>query len=149
VASYFLDTSTVVKRYVQETGTLWVRALTAPTLRHSLFVARVTLAETIAAVTRRERGGSLAPHDAADAVADFQLDFDRQYRIIEVSSGLVSRAAALARAHALRGYDAIQLAAALEIHANDSSLVLLSADAELNDAAVAHGLIVDDPNSHP
>jgi hypothetical protein len=37
----------------------------------------------------------------------------------------------------------------VEIHANDSSLVLLSADAELNDAAVVHGLIVDDPNSHP
>jgi hypothetical protein len=43
----------------------------------------------------------------------------------------------------------VQLAAALEIHATDASLTLLSADAELNTAATAEGLSVEDPNSHP
>lgn len=66
-----------------------------------------------------------------------------------VSAGLVAQAATLARRHALRGYDAVQLAAALEIHATDPSLTLLSADAELNTAATAEGLAVEDPNSHP
>jgi predicted nucleic acid-binding protein len=149
VASYFLDTSTVLKRYVQETGTAWVQALAAPAARHSLFVARITLAETVAAITRRERGGSLTSQDAATAVADFQLDFARQYRIVEVSAALVAQAATLARRHALRGYDAVQLAAALEIQASAPSLALLSADAELNTAAIAEGLTVDDPNLHP
>ena len=149
MAAYFLDTSTVVKRYVQETGTAWVQALAAPTVRHSLFVVRITLAETVAAITRRERGGSITPQDAATAVADFQLDFARHNRVVEVSAGLVAQAATLARRHALRGYDAVQLAAALEIHATDSSLTLLSADAELNTAATAEGLAVEDPNSHP
>jgi uncharacterized protein len=149
VAAFFLDTSTVLKRYVQETGTAWVQALAAPTVRHSLFVVRITLAETVAAITRRERGGSITPQDAATAVADFQLDFARQYRVVEVSAGLVAQAATLARRHALRGYDAVQLAAALEIHATDPSLTLLSADAELNTAATAEGLAVEDPNSHP
>ena len=149
MAAYFLDTSTVVKRYVQETGTAWVQALAAPTVRHSLFVVRVTLAETVAAITRRERGGSITPQDAATAVADFQLDFARQYRVVEVSAGLVAQAATLARRHGLRGYDAVQLAAVLEIHATDPSVTLLSADAELNTAALAEGLSVDDPNSHP
>ena len=65
-----------------------------------------------------------------------------------VSAGLVAQAATLARRHALRGYDAVQLAAALEIHATDPSLTLLSADAELNTAATAEGLSVEDPNSH-
>jgi len=149
VAAFFLDTSTVLKRYVQETGTAWVQALAAPTVRHSLFVVRIALAETVAAITRRERGGSITPQDAATAVADFQLDFARQYRVVEVSAGLVAQAATLARRHALRGYDAVQLVAALEIHATDSSLTLLSADAELNTAATAEGLAVEDPNSHP
>jgi uncharacterized protein len=149
VAAFFLDTSTVLKRYVQETGTAWVQALAAPTVRHSLFVVRIALAETVAAITRRERGGSITPQDAATAVADFQLDFARQYRVVEVSAGLVAQAATLARRHALRGYDAVQLAAALEIHATDPSLTLLSADAELNTAATAEGLSVEDPNSHP
>ena len=149
MAAYFLDTSTVLKRYVQETGTAWVQALAAPTVRHSLFVVRITLAETVAAITRRERGGSITPQDAATAVADFQLDFALQYRLVEVSAGLVAQAATLARRHGLRGYDAVQLAAVLEIHATDPSVTLLSADAELNTAALAEGLSVDDPNSHP
>jgi len=126
-----------------------VQALAAPAVRHSLFVVRMTLAETVAAITRRERGGSITPHDAATAVADFQLDFARQYRVVEVSAGLVAQAATLARRHGLRGYDAVQLAAVLEIHATDPSVTLLSADAELNTAALAEGLSVDDPNSHP
>ena len=75
MAAFFLDTSTVLKRYVQETGTAWVQALAAPNVRHSLFVVRITLAETVAAITRRERGGSIMPQDAATAVADFQLEF--------------------------------------------------------------------------
>ncbi len=134
---------------MQETGTAWVQALAAPTVRHSLLVVRITLAETVAAITRRERGESITPQNAATAVADFQLDFSRQYRVVEVSAGLIAQAATLARRHALRGYDAVQLAAALEIHATDSSLTLLSADAELNTAATAEGLAVEDPNSHP
>jgi hypothetical protein len=42
VAAYFLDTSTVVKRYVLETGTLWVQTLADTTAGHFLYVARIT-----------------------------------------------------------------------------------------------------------
>jgi uncharacterized protein len=49
----------------------------------------------------------------------------------------------------LRGYDAVQLAAALEIHFQIPSLTLLSAGVDLNAAAAAEGLSVDDPNTHP
>jgi predicted nucleic acid-binding protein len=149
VAAFFLDTSAVLERYVQESGTTWVQTLAAPTAGHSLIVARITLAETIAAVTRRERAGSISPQDAATAVADFQFDFARQYIVVEVSAGLVAQAATLARRHALRGYDAVQLAAALQVHANDPSVTLIWADLELNAAATAEGLRVDDPNGHP
>jgi uncharacterized protein len=149
VAAYFLDTSTVVKRYVREIGTSWVQALTAPAAGHSLIVVRITLAETVAAVTRRERTGHTSPQEAARSLGDFRLDFARQYFIIEVSAGLVSEAASLARRHGLRGYDAVQLAAALEVQAKVPSLTLLSADANLNAAATAEGLSVDDPNAHP
>jgi predicted nucleic acid-binding protein len=149
VAAYFLDTSAVVKRYARETGTAWVQALAAPTAGHSLFLVRITMAETVAAVTRRQRGGHISAQDAATGLADFHYDFARQYVIVEVSAPLVGYAASLARRHALRGYDAVQLAAALAIHSQAPSLTLLSADADLNAAATAEGLSVDDPNSHP
>jgi predicted nucleic acid-binding protein len=149
VAAYFLDTSTILKRYVLETGTAWIQALTNPSARHSLFIVRITQAETVAAITRRERGGTITASDAATALADFHIDFAHQYRIVEVSAGLVDHAATLARRHALRGYDAVQLAASLEILAADPSLTLLSSDAALNAAALTQRLAVDDPNSHP
>jgi uncharacterized protein len=149
VTVYFLDTSTVVKRYVREIGTDWVQALAAPTAGHSLFLVRIALAETVAAVTRRERGGYLSGLAATTALADFQYDFAHQYLIVEVSVALVDQAAVLARKHGLRGYDAVQLAAALEVHSHVPSLTLLSADADLNTAGAAEGLLVDDPNHHP
>jgi predicted nucleic acid-binding protein len=149
VAAYFLDTSTVVKRYAQETGTAWVQSLAAPTAGHLLAVVRITLAETVAAVTRKERGGLIKPQAAATALNDFHVDFAQQYVIVEVVAALVAQAAALARKHALRGYDAVQLAAALEVGSQIPSLTLLSADTNLNAAAEAEGLLVDNPNNHP
>ncbi len=149
MAVYFLDSSAAVKRYVREAGTAWVQALTLPVAAHSFFVVRITLAEIVAAITRRERAGHLSARDATTALADFQFDFANQYLVVEASAALVNRAAALARTHALRGYDAVQLAAALEVHAFAPGLTLLSSDAELNAAAVAEGLVIDDPNHHP
>ena len=61
MAAYFLDTSTIVKRYAHEIGTAWVQALTAPTGGHLLAVMRVAQAETVAAVTRKERGQLITP----------------------------------------------------------------------------------------
>jgi uroporphyrinogen-III synthase len=59
----------------------------------------------------------------------------------------------LAKQHALRGYDTIQLASALEIAALAQQLqppfILVSADDELNAAAAAEGLTVENPNSNP
>jgi uncharacterized protein len=40
VAVFFHDTSAIIKRYVQETGTAWVQALTAPAAGHTHFLAR-------------------------------------------------------------------------------------------------------------
>ena len=53
----------------------------------------------------------------------------------------------------LRAYDAVQLATVLEVHNERtalglSPLTLLSADTDLNDAAIAESLIVDNPNNH-
>lgn len=72
---------------------------------------------------------------------------------MEISESLIKEAANLAKKHALRGYDAVQLAAALEtekerIALGLSPLTLLSADTDLNAAAISEGLTVDNPNNH-
>ncbi len=53
----------------------------------------------------------------------------------------------------IRAYDAVQLATALEttrvtFQLEPTQMTLVSADLELNAAAVAEGLRVEDPNTH-
>jgi predicted nucleic acid-binding protein len=72
---------------------------------------------------------------------------------VEITPALFKEAAELANTHGLRAYDAVQLAAALEVNRNEedagfASVTMISADRALNDAATASGLAVDDPGLH-
>ncbi len=149
MADYFLDTSAVVKRYVQEAGTAWIRNLAAPTAGHFFYVARITDVEVTSALARRRGQPGLSPAQALAALNLFRRDLAQDYAIAEITIPLLQRAALLADAHAIRGYDAVQVAAALEVRSQVPSLILVSADADLNTAATAEGLPVEDPNSHP
>jgi predicted nucleic acid-binding protein len=153
VAVYFFDSSALVKRYAQETGSEWILALTEPAAGHSLYIARITAVEVVSALTRRQRGGSVSETDASTAMADFRHDLSHQYRVIEITPTVITRAMQLAETHGLRGYDAVQLAAALMVQKMRetlglSALELVSADGDLNNAAATEDLTVDNPNSH-
>jgi hypothetical protein len=96
----------------------------------------------------------LSAADAAVAIADFRHDLATAYRSVEISPVLMASAMRLAETHALRGYDAVQLAAALEVNLRllalgMNSLMLVSADDDLNQAAAAEALATDNPNAHP
>ena len=154
MGAYFIDSSGVVKRYLVEVGSAWMRSLTDPVAGNVIHLARITGVEVIAAITRRQRAGSITVPQADQLRAEFRQDLVGQYRLLELSPVLLTRAMALAELHALRGYDAVQLAAALHIQVRRlkrglTPLTLISADAELNTAAAAEGLPVDDPNAHP
>jgi predicted nucleic acid-binding protein len=149
VAVYFLDTSAVVKRYVLEIGSAWIRAIAAPAAGHTFYIAPITDVEFTAAIARRRLGSSLTPAAASAALNQFRQDSAQDYRIAEITIPLLQEASQLADAHSLRAYDAVQLAAALEIRSQAPALVLVSADIDLNAAATAEGMTVDDPNAHP
>jgi predicted nucleic acid-binding protein len=151
VAVYFLDSSAIVKQFVSEIGSAWVTGLLDPSAGHRINLASLTGIEVVAALTRRGRGGGLAL--ASAAVGRFRSDFTHRYRVLELTGARVAHALTLAEVHALRGSDAVQLATALQVHTEclnlGLSLTLISADAELNTAATAEGLLVEDPNAHP
>jgi len=113
------------------------------------YLARITDVEITAALARRRGQPGLSVVQAVAALRQFRRDFGQDYRVVEITIALLQRAAQLADTQALRGYDAVQLAVALDVHARDQALVLVSADAELNAAATAEGLRVEDPNTHP
>ena len=154
MAIYYMDSSSIVKRYIHEIGSAWVVSIAAPAIGNDIFTVSVTSVEVVSAITRRTRGGTIPSADAATAIATFKNDWQNEYQIVEVTEVLVNRAVSLAETHGLRGYDAIQLAAACEIHtlcvaAGLPPLIFVSADTRLNAAAISEGLMVDDPNSYP
>ena len=154
MAAYFCDASAIVKRYIQETGTAWMQALADPAASHEIFLARITRVEVTAAVTRRGRGGMLVGVSPAAILAQFRQDAATQYNILEVTPALLADAEALAETHGLRAYDAVQLAAARELHRRRLAvglgrITLICADQKLNSAATAEGVPMDDPNLHP
>ena len=154
MAVYFLDSSGIVKRYVTETGTAWIRRVCDPRVGNDVYTAHVTGAESAAAIMRRVRRGEVPAADAIVAISDLQRHLRNGYTPVHVTDSLVQLAIDLVQRYPLRGYDAVQLASALQIMAlrqasGLSPLVFVSADSALNAAAAAEGLTVDNPNAHP
>ena len=154
MAAFAFDASAIAKRYMLETGSRWVQALTDPAAGHEVFLTRIGRVEVTAAVTRRSRGGLLPGLNALALLAQFRYDATYQYNILEIIPAVLAEAERLAELHGLRGYDAVQLATTLNLHQNRmatglSVLTFVSADGALNTAAKAEGLTVDNPNSHP
>lgn len=112
MASYYLDSSAVVKLYVAEPGSQWVESLITARAddgrpAHVVAMSKVGVVEVAAAVARRAREGFL---DAArqDAVLNtFLGDCERRFLILAVLDDQVRLAVALVRRRPLRGYDAV------------------------------------------
>jgi uncharacterized protein len=152
MTAYYWDTSVLVKRYAQESGTDWVTAL-ADSAAHDLYTARVAGPEMIAALFRKARMGEVSLEEARRAAGNFRQDWMQQYQVLEISEAVSDQAMDLAERHGLRGYDAVHLAAALALQEIRDmmglfALTFASADAQQKRAAAAEGLLVDDPNEH-
>lgn len=151
MAVYFFDSSGIVKRYVEETGTDRIVELTRPEAGHRIYLGRIAGAEVVSALTRLKQAGHLSEEDGKNAIEQFRQDFSKQYQIIEITSELIERAMSLAEKHALRGYDAVQLATAVEVQKvcktlNMSGPIMVSSDEALNEAAKKENIVVEDPN---
>jgi uncharacterized protein len=154
MAVFIFDASGIVKRYLTEIGSGWVQGLTDPAAAHEIFLTRLTRVEIVAAITRRGRTSPVAAAAAPALLAQFRHDVAHQYTILEITPAVLADAERLAEVHALRAYDAAQLAATADLHGDRltqglSRLTLISADQELNAAAIAEGIDVDDPTTHP
>ncbi len=151
---YFFDTSGLMKAFVNETGSVWVRNTIGANPPHQIYVAEIVEVETIAALSRRLKGKSIT-------LAEFQLselklnrNLQNYFLISQTTSNIIKSAVKLAKTHSLRGYDAVQLASALQVENELLSLglpnvIFVSADNELNNAAKSEGLIIENPNDYP
>ena len=154
MSAFYLESSSLVKRYAKEKGTSWIVNLLRPSAHNWIYVSSLTLVEVTAALARRRKGKTLTIRSADKSIFRFRRDFEKRFLIIEITPVLLNEAADLSDKYSLRGFDALQLAAVLEADQNRqtlglSSLVFVSADNELNTAANAEGLKVENPNNYP
>ncbi len=153
MADYFLDSSAVIKRYINERGSRFIDGLVDLEYGNNVFLAQITIVEVASAFARRRKGKTLADKDAATALESFTIELADIYLTVEISTEVVIAATEIATKHALRGYDAVQLAAALaanrDLTANGyNALTFVSADDDLNSGALAEGLGVENPNDY-
>lgn len=134
----YLDTSDLIKLYVQEAGSERVHQLVTA----ADFVATSVLAypEARATFARRRRERLLTKAQAARVIAQLDTDWPR-FVVVPCGEELARQAGRLADAHALRGGDAAHLASfeALVVRCEDDDLRFSSADDRLLRAARALG----------
>jgi predicted nucleic acid-binding protein len=153
MSAYFFDSSGLVKRYLNETGSNWVIGLFKPSAKNLIFTARIAGVEVVSAIARRRKGLTITQVNANKAIFRFKREFRKRFVKINLTSQLTEEAIILADNYELRGYDAVQLASAIEANnerksMNLSPIIFISADKSLNSAAQAESLAVDNPNNH-
>ena len=109
----YLDASALVKRYVSEPGSEEVRRTIAGA--QAVGTAAVSRAEVSAALAKAVRHGLLSREDAESAHQAFSREWPDFIRL-PITELLLGLAADFAWDLSLRGYDAVQLAAAVSWH---------------------------------
>jgi predicted nucleic acid-binding protein len=154
VATYYADSSVLIKRHIAEVGSGWVASLTDTSSGNRSITAQITQVEGMSALNRRRREGVLSIVQYTALGEDWIIVCTTIYQLVSLSPQAVKLCQRLLETHSLRAHDAVQLASALTsndafIAVGDAPLVFLSADKRLLDAARGEGFVVDDPNNHP
>lgn len=151
---FYFDSSALAKRYLTETGSAWVTALTDPAADHIIVVGEITQVEIASALAARHRApGGITRQEREAAISLLAKHCHTEYQLVVINHTILEHAVMLTQNHRLRAYDAIQLATALTVHttviaANLPGLTFVAADDDLIVAAQAEGLATDNPNHH-
>jgi predicted nucleic acid-binding protein len=130
----YVDTSSLVKLYVAETGSEVVRQLVADA--NVVATSVVAYAETRAALARLRREGLLTASGVASAKRDFEEQWPT-YLTLDATDSLCRAAGELAEKYSLRGFDSIHLASFADVARRAGTNVsrFSSCDDRLNRAA--------------
>jgi len=146
VIFYYLDASAWVKRYYWERGTRWVQNLFAQ--NPTIACASLGLIEVTATLARKRKARDIDLLSFQQKVQELEEDW-RHFIQMQLTTETMDLARDLARNMALRGADAVHLAAALVLQRRfaevEDRLIFVAADRELKEAAQASGLAVIDP----
>jgi hypothetical protein len=142
--AHFIDTSALVKRYVDEAGTAALRDRCFSAPETEIFVSALAYAEAHATFARLLRDGGLTVAEHQTIAANFAADW-RTFVVVEFGPHPRALVPELARAHSLRGADLVQLASALYMQSRRALALFVCCDLLLCNAAVLTGLPLFNP----
>jgi predicted nucleic acid-binding protein len=129
----FCDTSALIKLLIDEPESDQMQQASSDA--EAIAVCRITWAEAMAAMARRQREDPMSGNNI-DLARGRLIQNWNDLTIMEVSQNLVETAGRFADGFALRGYDSVQLAAAHELRTStDQTLTFASYDRRLRQAA--------------
>jgi predicted nucleic acid-binding protein len=128
----YLDTSSLVKIYVEEEGSLGIVELVDRSMAAA--TSMVAYAESRAAFARRMREGAFTKTGYRNLVLSFERDWIN-YVQVKVTQELIQLAGSLAEKHALSGFDAIHLASAVTLMKSGMPIVFSCYDEKLQKAS--------------
>lgn len=143
-ATYYLDTSALVKRYHIERGTAYLDTIFAEP-DATFIIASITIAELTSAVFRRHEAGEISQKALLHTLSKFSEDLIAEFWILDIERHHVHEAQQLILRYGLRTLDSLQLA--LLLVSRTLSPVFLCSDAGLLAAARAEGITVQDPSA--
>ena len=131
----YLDTSALIKRFVNEKGSPLVQSLVQQP--EGVATAKIAYAEIFAGLARKLREGYLSKPLHALACRQFERDW-QSYLRVELQDDILFLARDLIQRHPLRGFDAVHLASALSLkNALGEEVTFAAADGRLLRAAGA------------
>ena len=146
MASLYLDTSALLKLYIEEDGTDRVAGAMEEVEGGRVFVLGLTPIEARSAIRRRQREGDIADADADRVLRQIEDDTASLFLVQPSTSAVMEEAARLIDRHPLRAYDALQLAGCLVVRdAMAGPVTFVCADVRLCDAAEHEGLATLNP----
>lgn len=152
---FFVDTSALAKRYLNEPGSAWVLSWIVPSAGNIIFVSELILVELRSLLMRHVRDGVLTSSDTTLLYGNLLAHLRDEYIPVLIDTSLLKAASDLIEKYmlpgiALRPPDAIQLAAAIRAeHVFGETITFISGDNRLLAAAAAEGFATDDPYQHP
>ena len=147
---YFLESSSLTKRYVNEIGSNRIKQICSDD-QCIIVCSKIATVEVSSAFCRRCREGYITTEECDQLIATLHHDCKVAYHALNVTDDILTEAVVLLKKLPLRAYDAIQLATALVVNLfliqkALPPLVFVCADRRLCDAAEEEGLRVEDPN---
>ena len=148
--SYF-DSSALVKKYVHENGSKWIRdKVSSVSTGNIIVVSNIAHVEVVATIARR------LGNSGRQAINVFKYDIAELFENYYVEKIHLKDAMEISEKHRIRGYDAIHLAMACKYNSTlkslpspSQSIIFVSADNDLNNAAASESLLVENPENYP